>query len=454
MNFFRKAVWTLAALIVFYQCMIPPAVGLADNGDFIIVAGRLGLDVPDRDDPDRFFVYTAPAYFDSPAPAWVDTVLTSEIPMQAPAWLLRKLVSKSGLFDMRWAGATHAALFLLALWLILPLFRFKAAALGAVFIFTDVAYVSYFSSFHTDAAALVTLLLVLSLAARLAFGRESTCAGLTVATVLFSTAKAQHTLLGVPVLLFLCWIFPDLKRRMGTKLALIPIVALAVSIVVMVGSTPKRYRGLALYNLVFHHILPNSADPAGALRELGLPEAYVKYSQSHSYSADSVMFDPSFHSTFLEQASFARVGLYYLRHPEIPTGLMRAGYRDARVLRPEGWGNFARESGYERRKQSEAFALWSQFKTWLFYWHPWAHRLYWPLPLAVILWFVHFRESRLRPAAYMLIAMGIGAFLIATLGDVRDTSRHLFLFNTLLDVNFVCAVSAVLWWWKHRSEAV
>ena len=75
------------------------------------------------------------------------------------------MFSKDGRFDLRYVGLIHGALFLLAIVLFVPLMKDLAPwaryALGFVvlFVFGDVAYVSYMNSFYMDVAAYLFLLL-------------------------------------------------------------------------------------------------------------------------------------------------------------------------------------------------------------------------------------------------------------------------------------------------------
>jgi len=77
---------------------------------------------------------------------------------------LSRTEKEGELFNIRWLGAVHAAIFLAVIFGFLAILRrltfWKAVlvASAAVWIFTDVLYVAYFNSFYTDTAALLGLL--------------------------------------------------------------------------------------------------------------------------------------------------------------------------------------------------------------------------------------------------------------------------------------------------------
>ncbi|MDX1980554.1 MAG: hypothetical protein SFV51_09820 [Bryobacteraceae bacterium] len=447
---FGKGVLLCTALIVVFQAFVPPIVGLADNADYLPATSRLYLDInnPGPWDPERFFRYLVVNYHHTDKPPTMENPWTSEVLLLLPARLLNTLLSKDGLFDLRWTGVTHGLLFLTAIGLMLPLIAAFSpmgrlvTAFFAVLVLTDVSYVSYFNSFYPDAASFVMLLLLTAAGARFFSGQDPTRRGLFLMTVcawLFVTSKVQHVILTPPLLLFVFW-----KRRAiaaaGGRLAA-PLLAalLTISSVVMLTTMPQRYRGIALYNVVFFHILPNDSNPVGVLEELNLPRDWVRYKGTHAYSQGSGAFDPEFQRLWYRQAGFGRLLLYYARHPRVPFGLLKEGFNHSTIYRP-GFANFQKSSGYAQYAESQAFALWSGWKRAAFYPGLWGNWLYWLIPAGVLLWRL---SPGLRRAEGLLLLMAVIEFLASSLTDVGDMARHLFLFNVLIDLNFLAAVAAV-----------
>jgi len=153
----------LAAAAIITQSFVPPIVGIANNGDFPKIIGQFDVGSPsDAKDSFRFvdtkYVVDSRYHYES-------RFYSSEVFLFEAALGLNSVFGRPGVLDLRLMGAVHAALFLLAFYLFLPLVRLLSMALRLVvffvvlLIFTDVMYVSYFNSFYMDTAALLFLLL-------------------------------------------------------------------------------------------------------------------------------------------------------------------------------------------------------------------------------------------------------------------------------------------------------
>ncbi len=146
----EPALLAICAVILSVQLFIPPFIGLADNGDFPKITGRLSLGPKSAGEN---FIHFVSDYLRSPHYYWKSETLSTELPL---AWLATRLsgVTKEGdAFDIRWLGAVHAGLLLCALYVLirtlrpLPSWPRLLIVAAAIFIFTDVHYVSYFNSF-------------------------------------------------------------------------------------------------------------------------------------------------------------------------------------------------------------------------------------------------------------------------------------------------------------------
>ena len=151
----------LFAAIVSYQLFVPPVVGLANNGDFAKVLGIFDLAAPVENE----YKFLSTTYsFDPKHHSWFGFI-SSEHLLAAAAILLNVPFSKDGALDIRVVGVAHAALYLFAFYLLLPLLRglsaiSRAALCGLLLlIFGDVMYVSWLNTFYMDTAALLFLML-------------------------------------------------------------------------------------------------------------------------------------------------------------------------------------------------------------------------------------------------------------------------------------------------------
>src|ERR1700689_3923408 len=150
-----------AGAILFYQLIIPPVVGLADNGDFGKVIARFNLSAPVH----RTYEFVDTVYEFRPDRHWVSDFYSVEIALTYPALWLNSLLSKDKDFDLRCIGVVHGALFLAAVWLFAPLLgderRWGGWTMYALvlFIYCDMMYVNGLNSFYMDEPAYLFLLL-------------------------------------------------------------------------------------------------------------------------------------------------------------------------------------------------------------------------------------------------------------------------------------------------------
>ena len=196
-----------AVVVISWQLMLRPVVGLANNGDFGKVLGSFGLGAPREHE----FRFADTKYdFDSRY-FYKNGFFSSEFILVVPALALSAMLSRSGRFDLRHMGLIHGALFLLAIILFVRLLadlrRGAQYGLGlaVLFLFGDVAYVSYLNSFYMDVAAYLFMLLATVLYLRaLRWRRRMDWVLLLISCFLLVTSKPQHAVLGFPLaMLFL-----------------------------------------------------------------------------------------------------------------------------------------------------------------------------------------------------------------------------------------------------------
>jgi len=229
-----------AVVVISWQLMLRPVVGLANNGDFGKVLGSFGLGAPREHE----FRFADTKYdFDSRY-FYKNGFFSSEFILVVPALALSAMLSRSGRFDLRHMGLIHGALFLLAIILFVRLLadlrRGAQYGLGlaVLFVFGDVAYVSYLNSFYMDVAAYLFMLLATVLYLRaLRWRRRLDWVLLLISCLLLVTSKPQHAVLGFP----LAMLFLAQKDEGRTTRAVWVAIGLGVAgTAVFVFVTPRR----------------------------------------------------------------------------------------------------------------------------------------------------------------------------------------------------------------------
>jgi hypothetical protein len=449
MRRFRFAFVAIAAAILFYQLILPPVLAFANNGDFPKIIGRFSLVPRVGQRPWADTVY----YFD-PQKLWVSEYHSTESLLMLPALALGRLLSKDGSFDIRFIGAVHSAVFLLALWLLAPLLaemqRWKRWLLCAfiLFVYTDVMYVIGLNSFYMDEAAYVFLLLSTVLFLRLLRSHSRSDAVLLAISLFFMAgSKTQHAFLGFWFAGLLVFGRETLLPRRGRYVTAIAVCVVTTAAFMLVKGSAKQYSADATYNVVFSRLLPRSKDVGRTLAELGLDDSYRRYIGMHCFLPESGMSDEKFVSAFRNRVPLSAIGRYYLRHPNQMYRDLRASLSEAgkhRII----FGNFDRSTGYPGYSQSRAFALWSDFKTYCFEGHGPRYVFAFLINATLLCGLGYVRRNRLPagtlPAVLVLTGMAFTELMVSSLGDALEIPRHHFIFFALYDMMLIALLSISL----------
>lgn len=445
------------AAIAAWQLVVPPVVGLANNGDFERVMGYVGFQYLTDDRAEKYFSWIV-TKFAYGTPGWFRSgLLTSETLLAGLARIVSEPFAR--VFDLRVLGTIHAILLVAGLGLLVsatrPLSRparWTAAAL-LVFFFTDVGYVAPLNSFYSQAASLVFLLLALGVAARsIALGRRGPghAGAFLVLAALFAGSKPQEAVQGLLLAAFGVLVYGQPARRAARQPAAWAALALAGFSLWYLRSTPPEIADVARYHKVFMELLPNSPSPERDLEDLGLDPAWVSASGQIAYKPTSPYADPAFRTAFLGRFSYGRLVRFYLTHPDRLASTLSRGGREALRLRHPRFGNLEHRPGGAPGEKSGAFSLWSGLRLRL----P-GHPLLWLVPFLagnLVLALATRRraspEGRLaRDGVVLLVAMASVAFLVCVLSNAHgDLPRHFYVFHALVDLLF----AADLTWAAQR----
>ena len=437
-----------AAAILALQLLVPPVVGLANNGDFEKVMGQAGLRYPADRYEEKYFTHIVTKF--SYSAAWDTTgYRTSETALARLAREAGRLFFPGRPFDLRVLGALHAALLVAAIGGLvaaaagLTAAAQACAALLVVFVFTDVGYAAPLNSFYSQTASLLFLLLAAAVVARAL--RDGGLAGWLVPVFFLCAAgfvgsKPQESLFGVPLALLALRLSPEGATRAARWALGLGAAALCVFSLWYYGRTPETaIRSVALYRTVFNELLPESPDPPADLAALGLDPRLANLAGRSAYGPESPRADPAFVTEFGREMSYARVLQFYLLRPaRLGARLLRAAPGGVR-LRPGALGNFEKTApGYFPNRRSGRFALWSGAREKLM---PVA-----PVWLAVLLGgnvvaaAVGWRRAgwagrRVRETIALLALMAVVEFLVCSLADsLESVHRHLFTFHAMCDL--------------------
>ncbi len=454
----RYGVGEMLLILVFtgcvvFQLFVPPSIGLANNGDFARMIGRFSL-APGSLDSSEENKYFTSRWVYKQSYQWVSDNYSSELILISAALLIGWEFS-SAVFDIRILGAIHALIWIGWFAALLPLFarleRWRAfvPALAALFIFTDVSYVAYCNSFHTDTAGFLFLSWAVVLWLHfLLRGRPSVKLHLMfcVASILCVGSKPQHAVLG-PFLFTLAVLaavtFQGRPRKIAAAVFGVLILLAAFDSYIKIAPTDKLE---PQYSTIFNKILKHSANPLDDLSELGLGPEYLRFV---GYWPSPGAYDPTrdeaWSANFLRQTSNGRIVRFYLRHPwralVIVYGDLHGAARDRR---PPNIGNYEKQYGLAPGALTTSFGWWSYLRSTLFRFAPW-HILVWyavMIAMGVRLAIRHRNSTGWRVPLLCVLVAGMGLVELATssLADAGETDRHLFLFHAITDFTILFAV--------------
>jgi len=443
----------ICSSIIAFQTFIPPYIGIADNGDFAKVAGRLSLGPTD---PDYSVKYFNADYVRSSRHYWVSPVWSSELWPSMLASLLSHTEREGDLFNIRWLGAVHATIFIFLFYLFLlairPMGLWPAFILGsaAIYIFTDVLYVAYFNSFYSDTAALLGLLGATVLAVFIITWGTSlpSVIAFSMFAILLIASKSQHALWGFLPALFLFTAAKQLKGLAAHAIGFALVALLLGTGFYVVKTTPRDYQGQALFNLIFFKLAKDSPDPVQDLQDLGLSRGELPYVGMYVYRSDSPAQNPKWFQEFCRRTDYSRVARFYVRKPSRALKILGEDLQfNAPYLR-FAYANFRRQDANKPQQMAERFASWSKFRGGLlFLWS--RHILVWyALLVAAAILILRMRPSG-QAAKMAWLTLGLAAaaaieFSVASLADACETFRHLFIFHALTDLTVLLALAAML----------
>jgi hypothetical protein len=450
-----REILLLAACVVIllWQLFWPGFIGLADNRDFAKVSGRLCIGRADVADAGAYFAYFYPDYERSQHYCWESGVPTSQLLLASAASWIQEHAGNPQRFDIRWLGAIHALCFLVGWCLWLAALRpLQGAAwwivtIAALWIFTDVGFISYLNSFYTDAAAFLGAMILLPASLLLLSNYEPRAAPVIwfgLGALLFITSKGQHGALAPLLVAFLLAAQWGQSGSRALKIALLTSL-IAGSCWVLI-ETPYWYKAQSRFNLIFYKLLPISPSPARDLSELGLSQTDLPYIGQHAFLPSSPAFDRAWLEAFSHRGGHWKLAMFWLHHPLRALAILRLDLeKEAWQRRPLAFSNFQPESGRPPAAQTARFGSWSALRT--------RAVLSWPEHLVV--WYalvllggpilaLRAPPGFRRAIAWTLVlagTLGLTEFLLTSLVDGRETDRHLLLFHLFTDVTLLLALT-------------
>jgi hypothetical protein len=454
----------LFAGIVGFQIFGPVPIGLADNGDFARILGPLRL--WPAGGPNQHFKYFVNDYVVAD-PAYDIGAPSSEKIIASLAKRIATIVLPTGTFQLRLMGFLHAAILILALFILLKALEFQAIWLRLVcsslllIIWTDLEYVQQFNTAYTDAGAVVALAVVFSIAIHclLVAGTWPWALSFALFGCFLLGTKTQHETT-LPFLIAFCLLaaFRAHRKYDRTAWLLAPVLLLATS-AWMIKKTPGDYRVEPAFSIVFYKLAVLSRDPKSVLADFRMPEEeFGKYVGRNAYEPGLPMDDPAFRRRAVNLVTPSSLSLFYWRHPRI---LGKVLVFDLHNWAPDvdlsraTYGHL-RETDVRNGKHPFELVAWGRFRRQLFSVAP-----FYPIYLfGIVIVLAGFcilnpalgRRLPLWPVALFSALLAVSSFLFASLTDAIETTRHLVLFQAATDLTIFSVVLSICLAIEDRSQ--
>ncbi len=360
----------LLAGILAYQLLVPPIIGLADQGDYSRLWGRFGIRTEITNPDQRYFGHLIRTWTIDSKSAVKTGFLSPDVLIMAASLPINALLSKTGAYDIRSLALVRIVLFVAAAFLILrlawqhgPLLR-TVAIFGLLVVFADVGYIAYFNSGYGEPSSFIFALLAVASYLRLARadGRRLPDLVLFVGSCLLLVwSKPQNVLLAIPLACITLRLVTYCDSR---RARVAPIVAastlLGSGALYLVLPSPAWYQGLVRYIAVFDSLLPSSPNPQMDLEELGADPRLAVLSGVYPWEPPAKAVDQQLLLTFQSRVGFGSLAGFYLRHPGRIWPLLDLAAGHSLRVRP-GLGNFEASTGLARFTYARSFAIRSDF---------------------------------------------------------------------------------------------
>lgn len=426
------AIGSLIILAATYLLIVPPIVGVADQGDYYRLTARVGLAPPNDISWDDQFNNWLVTRWNIIPPRSIRVFSTAEYPVRA-AITFHNVTTKANTLDIRWVSAVYltmlAGLILCVLRSArtLPPASYFVIAVGLLLVCTDSEYISYFNSFYGEPAAMLGVLAFVAAGLATVTAEDPSWIHLVIlvaASAFLAGSKAQNAILGMFAACWMIWLFARKPaQRVAAIVGGVGLICFS-GFVLAIAPIPEAN----LFHAIYDRVLPNSTDPKESLSELGLkPETAVWAGKGYW---DVKIESPDF---FPGNATRLKLFSFYLRSPLVDLRMVRGALTLSNEL--EGLGSFPKESGAPRFARTQAFTGYDRLRArmgsiWLVF----------PL-LAANIGAIFVWQNRKASLISTFGTMAASAFLIACFLDAAP-QKHLFTFNLLFDVLLFADLSA------------
>lgn len=377
---YRPAHLALAALGVLAVIMtmillVPPYLGLSNDGSLDNVMLDVGLAPVNPDAENPYFSYYDRLYLIAPN-AWRPDTTPALLRMTVnfAIWMDEVLTGHDGVFDIRVLAAIYMILYLAALFPLLRgvLSRVRVYSEGlvlavfSVLVFGDTTIVVRFASLYTQAWELILMIVLADAVFLIPWRRDAWLPQMSMLLACWLLMGVnRYTSLACMVFAMAYWLLLRRKTDVIHRTAYLAAALLLCFIsVVNTADLVQNQSKTEKYDQMTRGVLFQADNPEEALAFFGIEPRYSLLTDTYAAQSFPVADVPSgvLDEGFLDQYDAGEVALYYATHPLDLMSLFDVGTHSAFITRSDFSGNYERSAGLPPRAKSPLMAVWSTFK--------------------------------------------------------------------------------------------
>lgn len=363
-----------SAILLIIMLFIPHYLGLSDDGRFSRVMNSVGISNFDSNSDDSYFNYYVRRYSTVTTGVEQTSYFSSLTIFVRVALAINNLFIKDAVFDMRFMALVYGIIFIPTVMLLVKIAARKVdnftegAIIGAagVIIFSDVSYITYFSSFYAEALVFVCFLLCIGCALSLQKeGKDDFWLILyTLSGILMITGERQYALSGIFLgIMALTFIF--IKRKFNWR-----IECIVASFILVLTSFFSFYFIESDFTLSskFHAmtrgVLLQSKNPEETLLEFGIEPNYsvlADINANFDYPLTKA-YNKALEIGFYDKYDTFDIVSYYVKNPGSMISMLDLSVKSVFNTRIDYSGNYEKSAGYNPKAKSLFWSAWSTYK--------------------------------------------------------------------------------------------
>lgn len=450
-----------SAILMIIMLFVPPYLGMSNDGRFLRVMNSVGIYNFHGDSKDLYFNYYVMRYSTVATGLESSRYFSSLTIVARIALAINNIFVKENVFDMRFLALVYGIIFIPTLMLLIQQFARKVdnftegAIIGVVgvIIFSDVSYITYFSSFYSEPLVYICFLLCISCALSLQEKEKNDLWLIlyTISAMLLITTERQYALCGIILGIFtIVFIFvnKEFNWRAGCIIAGFILVLSSFTSYYFIESD---YTVSSKFNAMTRGVLLQSSNPEKTLAEFGIsPDYSVLADVDSNYAfpltkASNKALDKGFYDKY----NTFDIIFYYIKNPGSMFSMLDLSVKSVFNIRNDYSGNYEKGSALNPRQKSLFWSAWSTFKM-----RSAPKTIGFIIVLIIGVFIIgtankgEAREERIIivfQTMLLVAAIGIshGIMTIIMSGD-SEFSSHLFIFSVAIDVLCYFCFSEIL----------